>query len=272
MNVSDAQRLLAAANYYKGAIDGDAGRGTMAAVAIIESNANIPAMPSWPTWRRLTAAGQLVLRALGYPVGTVDGLAGPQTAEALTRWNSDRFGTDWKVDRTPVVRPPQATTHPEQQKWPLQKDMTAFFGPAGGPRATRGSVTLPFPFRIAWDLDQKISRFACHDLVAAPMTRIFARAFEAFGKGGMQDMGLDLFGGCYANRPMRGGVATSTHAFGVAVDLDPTRNQLRWGADRAQFARPEYRPFWEIVMSEGATPAGYAWGQDWMHFQWARLK
>jgi len=55
------------------------------------------------------------------------------------------------------------------------------------------------------------------------------------------------------------------------VDLDPGRNQLKWGRDRAVFARPEYEPFWQIVESEGLVSLGRAKNFDWMHFQAARL-
>ena len=70
---------------------------------------------------------------------------------------------------------------------------------------------------------------------------------------------------------MRGAKTWSMHAYGIAVDLDPERNQLKWGRDKAVFARPEYVPFWNIVESEGATSLGRARNYDWMHFQFANL-
>ncbi|RMC33726.1 hypothetical protein C9E81_15585 [Paracoccus alkanivorans] len=44
-------------------------------------------------------------------------------------------------------------------------------------------------------------------------------------------------------------------------NLNPEKNRLSRGADRAQFARPEYEPFWTIVMAHGFTPAGYEWAR-----------
>ncbi|WP_411956877.1 M15 family metallopeptidase [Paracoccus homiensis] len=269
MQVTDVQRLLAEANYYNGPIDGDAGLGTMRGVSVIEGNAG-RSFAEWPTWRRLTHAGQAILTAQGYSVGDLDGLTGPQTDEALTQWRSDRAGTDASVDRTPTPEA-GARSHPAQMAWPLQRDVRAFFGPAGAPACTAGVVALPFPFLIAWNKSQSVSRFYCHEKVAEPLTWIFAEAHRTFGAERMRDMGLDLYGGCFANRTMRGGTATSMHAWGIAVDLDPEHNQLRWGADRARFANPDYRDWWQIVMQAGAVPAGYVWGKDWMHFQFARL-
>lgn len=269
MNIADVQRLLAEANYYHGAIDGDAGPLTMAAVAVIERNGSEAGFSSWPKARRLVRAGQAVLRAQGFPVGDLDGWMGPQTTEALTQWRSERAGTSWTMDRTPADA--SGLSHPAQLNWPRQKDVREFFGPAGGAACTAGVVELPFPFVIAWNKSQSVSRFYCHEKVAEPLTWIFAEAHRSLGAERMQDMGLDLYGGCFANRPMRGGAATSMHAWGIATDLDPEHNQLRWGADRARFAKPEYRDWWQIVMQAGAVPAGYAWGKDWMHFQFARL-
>ena len=67
---------------------------------------------------------------------------------------------------------------------------------------------------------------------------------------------------------MRGSsTTTSTHAWGVAVDVDPERNQLRWDKSRAKLALPEYEPWWKIVESYGATSLGRRRNYDWMHFQ-----
>jgi peptidoglycan hydrolase-like protein with peptidoglycan-binding domain len=269
ISVADAQALLHQATYYHGAIDGDPGPETMRAVEIIERNAGATeARKDWPNWRRLVASAQAVLTALGHSPGPVDGLFGPNTREALTEWRSRENGTSAQV-----VRPPSANarSHPAQLDWPRQSGVSAVFGAPGSKACTAGICSLPFAFRLAWDLDTRIWTFRCHEKVAAPMTRIFGNAAEHYGEDRFRELRLDRWGGCYNFRPMRGGNATSMHAWGIAVDLDPERNQLRWGADRAAFAGAEYEPFWQIVMAEGGVPAGYAWGKDWMHFQFARL-
>ena len=70
---------------------------------------------------------------------------------------------------------------------------------------------------------------------------------------------------------MRGGSSWSMHSWGVAVDLDPDRNRLRWNSSKAYLARDEYKPFWKIVESEGWTSLGRERNYDWMHFQSAHL-
>ncbi|MBT9383343.1 M15 family metallopeptidase [Pseudooceanicola sp. CBS1P-1] len=271
MNVSDIQQLLAAAGWYSGAIDGDAGAKTLQTVAQAETaqaGAYVEPPSGWPQARRLIGAGQAVLFQLGFEPGAVDGYAGHNTVEALTAWQSERAGTTSTLSRSAIVG---AKSDPAQLAYPRQKDMPAFYGEAGGAQCTAGKVQLAYPMKIAWNKAQTVTRFSCHEKLSEPLTGIFRDALAHYGQADIERLELDVFGGCYNLRKMRGGAALSVHAYGAAVDLNPEKNQLRWGADRAQFAAEDYAAFWRIVMAHGGTPAGYAWGADWMHFQFARL-
>lgn len=155
--------------------------------------------------------------------------------------------------------------------WPAQSAVAAFYGPAGGAACTSGKVLLPFAFPLAWDDSQQITRFACHAKVAAPLASIFSAAAAHFGEAEFRRLKLDRFGGCYNYRVMRGGTSLSMHAWGIAVDLDPINNQLRWGKDRAAFARPEYNAWWQIVEAHGARSLGRARNMDWQHIQFTQL-
>jgi hypothetical protein len=126
--------------------------------------------------------------------------------------------------------------------------------------------------RLAWDLDTKITRFSCHRKVAQPMQEIFEEVLHVYGRQGIRDLGLDLFGGCLNVRKIRGGRSWSTHSWGISVDLDPARNRLRWGRDRAEFAKPAYNDFWRAVEKRGAVSLGKERNFDWMHFQFSRLR
>lgn len=155
--------------------------------------------------------------------------------------------------------------------WPEQSAVAAFYGPAGATACTAGKVVLPFAFPLAWDDSQQITRFSCHEKVAAPLMSIFSAAAAHFGEAEFRRLKLDRFGGCYNYRVMRGGTSLSMHAWGIAVDLDPINNQLRWGKDRAAFARPEYNAWWQIVEAHGARSLGRAQNRDWMHIQFTQL-
>jgi hypothetical protein len=154
--------------------------------------------------------------------------------------------------------------------WPSQAGVRSYFGEPGSPQATAGIVELAYPMKIAWDKNQIIRRFRCHAKVEASLERIFQKTLAHYGSDGVAKLGLDIFGGCYNYRPMRGGKSWSMHAFGIAVDLDPENNQLKWTKARARFAKPDYEPFWRIVESEGFTSLGRRYDYDWMHFEATR--
>lgn len=155
--------------------------------------------------------------------------------------------------------------------WPRQADVPKVFGEAGNPQATAGMAVLAFPMVVAWDLNTVIRRFRCHAKVAKPMEAIFANTLQHYGEKEIKRLRLDRFGGCYNFRPMRGGKTFSMHAYGIACDLDPERNQLKWNKTRAAFAKADYVAFWNIVEAQGAISLGRERDFDWMHFQFARL-
>lgn len=237
---------------------------------------------------------QAKLNELGYDAGPVDGDAGGRTTKAILHFQEDHnLLQDGKVgpltekalaDAKPHTDPDlisfraPAKGSPKATNWPRQKDCISFYGPQGGPKATAGTVHLVAPMRIAWARDQRISSFKCHEKVAAAMTTIFAETVAHYGEDKWRELGLDLFGGCYNLRAMRGGTAYSMHSWGIAVDIDPERNQLKWSRNAvpgrrpaAQMAKAEYEAFWNIVESAGATSLGRVRDFDWMHFQFASL-
>lgn len=263
MDTKTAQQLFRDAGYYKAAIDGLIGPATRVAVKIIETNARSP-REEWPWPRRIVAAAQRCLAARGLYAGSIDGLAGPQTAAAVAVYHRERL---------PKPSPSPATVA-GKTVWPRRRDARAMidmFGEPGGPQATAGRCKLPFDFIIAWDDDQRIRSFACNSRVADDLTAIFAEAARHYGEAEFRRLRLDRWGGCFADRKMRGSrTTTSTHAWGIAVDLDPENNQLRWGRDRAQLALPEYDAWWRIVEAHGAVSLGRMKNYDFMHWQFCK--
>jgi hypothetical protein len=232
-----------------------------------------------------TLTVQRRLKELGIYDGALDGVMGPKTRAAIRGFQringldpDGKAGPKTYAKLFPEPMPereevPQVVVPPKTASsiWPRQRDCAVFYGAPGNPKCTAGIVFLPFAFRIAWNLNQRVSTFKCHEKVAEPMTRIFKEAAEHYGENEYRALGLDLFGGCYNLRQMRGGSYWSMHSWGIAVDLDPARNQLKWRRDRAQFAKPAYEPFWKIVEQEGALSLGRARNYDWMHWQFSRL-
>ena len=89
------------------------------------------------------------------------------------------------------------------------------------------TLELPYPMRLAWDLDTKVNKMRVHKLVKNNFKGVFDDLLAHYGYEKLVELGIDLFGGCFAYRKMRGGSSWSMHSWGIAIDLDPVRNQLK---------------------------------------------
>lgn len=270
LSVRDIQRLLAAAGYYKSAIDGDAGPKTMAGVETLlgKHATRIPSRMSKS--RQLVAAAQLILDAAGFEPGFIDGYAGHNTLEAFNQWDYEKLHGKKEASWRDKEGDSDQLTLPgaESWAWPRKSGVTKLYGNVG---TNQVRVSLPFKMKIAWNTSQCISSFSCHEKVADAMQGVFQRTLDHYGEAKINELRLNYFGGCLNVRKMRGGSRYSMHSWGIAVDLDPANNQLRWRKNRATFARPEYNEFWRIVENAGALSLGRVRDFDWMHWQFANL-
>jgi hypothetical protein len=107
----------------------------------------------------------------------------------------------------------------------------------------------------------------CHKLVASKFEAVFKELLETYGLARIKELGIDLFGGCFNFRKMRGGSAWSKHSWGIAIDLDPARNTLKETRATARFARAEYQPMIDIFYKHGFISLGVERNYDWMHFE-----
>ena len=152
--------------------------------------------------------------------------------------------------------------------WPRQSACRAFYG---APGTGHTMLVLPYPMRIAWDRHIVIRQFTIHKKCADSARKVLQQALDHYGIDKIRELGLDLFGGCFNNRPMRGGSQLSMHAYACAIDFDPERNQLKWGKDKARLAKPDCVKWWELWEAEGWTSLGRARNFDFQHVQAARL-
>lgn len=121
--------------------------------------------------------------------------------------------------------------------------------------------------RLAWDTKTKVTKMRCHKLVATRFELVFNELLEVYGLERIQELGIDLFGGCFNFRQMRGGTDYSRHSWGIAIDLDPARNTLHETKKTARFARPEYKPMIDIFYKYGFCCQGIEKGFDFQHFE-----
>lgn len=147
-----------------------------------------------------------------------------------------------------------------------QKELQAKYGNPCKPE-NHTVITLPYPMKLAWDKSKTVTKVTCHKLVAQNFLNVFNDLLAHYGLAKIQELGIDLFGGIYNCRPMRGGTTFSTHAYAVAIDLDPERNQLKETSKTARFARPAYKPMIDIFYKNGFISLGREKNFDYMHFQ-----
>lgn len=222
------------------------------------------------------------LAALGLYAGKIDGAMGPKTKAATEAFQrsvglrvdgipgpatqAKLFAESAPVDRD--VDPPTAEPPHAKPIWPRQADVPSFYGAVGTNQTT---LHLPFPMRIAWEPAKVISKFSVHTKVHDSAQRALDRIGQTYSAAERATLGIDLWGGCLNVRPMRGGSRYSMHAWGIAIDFDPERNQLKWGRDRARLAHPDADAFWQAWEAEGWVSLGRLRNFDWMHVQAARL-
>jgi hypothetical protein len=251
-----AQRILKDAGHYTGTIDGVFGKFSKAAAA---KYYNFP--PTWETERIVTGVVQVAAIRSNIKVGEIDGRWGNMTQAAY----EELLKKDNLVVKKPDVSQ-LVDVKKQYNNWPKAgyNDMVKFYGEVGKNQTT---LQLPYEMCLAWDLSVKVSKITCHEKVHDSLQRIFRNVLNHYGIVTIKELRLDRFGGCLNVRKMRGGSSWSKHSWGCAIDLDPDRNQLKWGKDKAFLARSEYEPFWKIVEAEGWTSLGRSKNYDWMHFE-----
>lgn len=167
--------------------------------------------------------------------------------------------------------------------WPHQNEVERFYGKHklgsdGLPTSAWESSNLttastPFPFRLSWDTKETVRKFRCHRLVRPSIETILEEIWELYGKdlNAIRESRVDLFGGCYNFRRMRGGSRLSMHSWGAAIDIDPDRNPLGKPYKESSGMMP-------MKVVEIFERHGWEWGGRWgnradcQHFQAALTK
>lgn len=190
-----------------------------------------------------------------------DGWWGPDTQDAAYRLiGGEHVG--WRPDE----KSPIENEEPLKVKcWtPSDYQMVSQYG---SPGSNQVQIALPFAMRLDWDLKSKVNKTTCHKLAASSITGALEEIRDAYGKAALTELGIDRFGGILNVRKKRGGTTWSAHAWGTAIDLYPSANQLSWKKDRAVFAKAEYNKLREAFNKAGWMSLGTCYNFDWMHWQ-----
>jgi len=159
----------------------------------------------------------------------------------------------------------------------------------GFPALKENFVTIvsPFPLRLSWDKDTTVVKITVHKLASQSLEKILQELLDTYGLAKIKELGIDLYGGCFNHRPMRGTEERykalieagdvkgsfqylSLHSWALALDLDPERNKLRETKKTARFAREEYSDMIAIFYKHGWYSLGMEKNYDWMHFQFIK--
>src|SRR4051812_11398736 len=100
------------------------------------------------------------------------------------------------------------------------------------------SITLPYPMRLAWDKSVMVSRIRIHHLAAPAFLAAFNAVwlqvriiikerdgydettvyYDAESRRYLASKNLDLYGGAFNFRAIRGASGLSMHSYGIAID------------------------------------------------------
>lgn len=127
-------------------------------------------------------------------------------------------------------------------------------------RENLSTFQLPYPLRLSWDKDTLVSTVTAHKLVGEYICDALDEIGQYNGGWYLDKFGYNRFGGIYNPRFKRGIDELSTHAWGIAIDLNPHLGPLGEESKMPDF----------IV--KAFTNRGFVWGgvfprPDGMHFQ-----
>ena len=215
------------------------------------------------------ARWKAIQKAVGAPA---DGWPGKGTVAALEA----KLGI---IAETPKTKPKDvpkrgsASVATARNNWPSpdSASMNAFYGRPG---QESNLVRVKFPYKMRLynrGAALNVKSHRVHKKCADSLVAILEDLLAEFGLDGLEEHGLDVFGGIYNDRSVRGGRAKSKHAYGCAIDLNPSenKNQQKWAPGKVG------TPGWanmpvaavEIFEKHGWKSGGRAWGRDAMHFQ-----
>lgn len=188
---------------------------------------------------------RLIQSAIGV---TADGIIGPKTIAALM--------TALGIEDRP--------------QWPSQAEVRSGKSIFGAPGNESQLVSIRPPYPLFFD-GSPVRSIRVHRKIAAHVEAALHEVLAYYGQRRISELGLDQYGGSFADRPTRSGSAKSMHAWGIALDFAPASNGLNTKKPQASLSHPDCVPWWEIWESHGAVSLGRERNYDWMHLQFATL-
>lgn len=259
------QSELIARGYMEGTATGEIDAATRKAMKNI-----IGLRDGWSSRKRIIGIIQLLALENKLEINPYDGIWGSQTEYAFDMLSEmantgEMPDPNWR-DTLDPEEPARGVT---ANLWPMEKEseLIRYYGQVG---ENQTRIKVPYPHYLAWDNTKQAKTIKCHEKVADSLERVLKRVLDHYGPAKIKKLRLDQYGGCLNVRKIRGGNRWSTHAWGIALDYDPSNNKLRWKSDKATFAKPAYKKWWQLWEEEGWVSLGRTKNYDWMHVQAAR--
>lgn len=169
------------------------------------------------------------------------------------------------IDTELILEDVETFIPPAVDESTIQQNVKAVYGEPGV-FSNLEKVTVPEGFNLTYG-GAKQDYIYIHKSVKDNLRNAMQETLDLYGKERLKDLRINIYNGAYNNRNKRGGVTKSLHAWGIALDFDASNNKLRWGKDKASFAKPEYSKFLEIFKKYGFYNLGTEKNYDYMHFQ-----
>lgn len=255
------QKVLAKAGLYDGKIDGKIGRKTRAAMAAVADPAG--------RGRYEIRVVQTILSKAHTLVGQIDGLYGPKTQAAIEEYLAIGTKDEWTRSDASTNEPVVLKNNESSHSYiPNYSELTSFYGQRG---SNLIKVKAPYQMRLAWNTSKRVTSLTVNKKAATDLVKVLNQTKDHYGMEKIRDLGLDLYGGIFNNRKMRGGSHWSVHSWGVAMDIDPARNALRTKSPKARLSKKDAERWFEFWEDLGWVSLGRSKNYDWMHVQRVRL-
>ncbi len=195
----------------------------------------------------MSEAVQIIKRIQRIIGAEADGIIGKMTRAALAEYVGERW--------LPI--------YPSKSQI---RSNHSIFGVAG--QVPLVSIEPPYSLFYA---GQRVETIRVHERVAHAVELALQRVLAHYGAQRIHELGLDVYDGSYNNRSVRGGTASSMHAWGIALDFNAARNGNRARGKDALFTSSEYDFWWLAWLSVGARPFGLYNNRDYMHLDFSRV-
>lgn len=195
-----------------------------------------------------------------------------------------RLSVDEELKKKPVQPEPLPVVVTPTPRLLTTAEMLKYFGSPGDPD-NMVTITTPYPLKIAWDKSKTTTRILVHKKVAQPLLNVMNELLQEYGLEELKRLEIDVWGGTYNFRPMRGlekryeaaikakkfdlaYTLLSRHSWASASDFNPEKNGLKTKWEDAQFSKPDYIKMNAIWYKHGFIGYGIERGNDGMHYEY----